>query len=125
MAPTPDESEQDTDFPSIEWQEEEASTRPIPVHQTTAGTRRDRHVELIAGRHMRIASAIETMWGHPECTEYIQQLIISGYKEGERRVGFRNEVLQALLVLGDLHDQEHPHLKADIQWTKKGANSAL
>ena len=125
MDPTPNAVEQDTDFPSIQWQEEDESTRPVPLHEVPPSSRRDRQIELIASYHLRIAGAIETMWGHPECSEYIQQLVISGYKEGEKRMGFRNEVLQALLVLGDLHDHEHPRREGDIRWTKKGANSAL
>ncbi len=100
----------DSDFPELQWEEEEAATRPLPLHEVPPVARRDRLVALIGQHHLRIASAIETMWGHAECPEYIQQLVISGYKDGEKRLGFRSEVVQALLALGDLHEQEFPML---------------
>jgi hypothetical protein len=37
--------------------------------------------------------------------DYIQSLILSGYKEGEKRLGFKPEVLTALMTLVELHKQ--------------------
>lgn len=102
--------EPDSDFPTIQWEEDEPSTRPVPLSEASPGVRRDRLIELIGQRHLRVASAIETMWGHAECPEYIEQLVISGYKDGEKRLGFRLEVVDALLALADLHQREHPRL---------------
>ena len=61
---------------------------------------------VIAEHHIRIALSIEKFWGHKDCLEYIRSLIMSGYKEGEKRMGFKPEVLSALLSLAQLHKIE-------------------
>jgi hypothetical protein len=92
-------------FPSLKWEDEELATRPMPLHERPLQARIDVELALIAERHARIALAIEAFWGHRDCVEYIQSLVLSGYKEGERRMGFKPEVLTALMTLVELHRQ--------------------
>ena len=55
----------------------------------------------------RIAQAIEKFWGHRDCVEYLQKLIMSGgHQDGQTRVGFKTEVLSALINLAALHQIE-------------------
>lgn len=95
--------EAQTGFPSLSWEDEELDTRPMPLHERPIQARVDVELALIAERHIRIALAIENFWGHRDCVDYIQSLILSGYKEGEKRLGFKPEVLTALMTLVELH----------------------
>jgi hypothetical protein len=90
-------------FPSLKWEDEELATRPMPLHERPLRARVDVELALIAERHKRIALAIEAFWGHRDCVEYIQSLVLSGYNEGEKRLGFKPEVLTALMTLVELH----------------------
>ncbi len=36
---------------------------------------------------------------------YIESLVLGGYKEGEKRMGFRPEVLTASMTLVELHKE--------------------
>ena len=91
-------------FPSIEFQEEEA-TRPVPLHEIPKQARIDREMAVIAQHHARIAKAIDVFWGHRDCVEYLQKLILSGGDGAEKaRVGFKPEVLTALINLTNLHE---------------------
>ena len=92
-------------FPSLSWEDEELDTRPMPLHERPMQARIDVEMALIAERHIRVALAIENFWGHRDCVDYIQSLILSGYKEGEKRLGFKPEVLTALMTLVELHKQ--------------------
>jgi len=93
-------------FPSIDWEDEMLETRPLPLHERPLQARIDREMAVVAAQHVRIAMAIESMWGHKECLEYIQALVLSGYKEGQKRMGFKPEVLAALMNLSALHEHE-------------------
>lgn len=95
----------ETGFPSLSWEEDELPTRPMPLHELPMQARIDREMETIAQHHLRIALAIEKFWGHRDCVEYIQQLILSGSVDGQDRAGFKPEVLSALINLVSLHKQ--------------------
>ena len=93
-----------TGFPSLHWEDEEVPTRPLPLHERPLQARIDSEMAVIAAHHPRIARAIETFWGHHDCVEYLKTLILSGgYSEREHRVGFKSEVLSALINLAALH----------------------
>lgn len=68
----------DVGFPTIHWEDEQVDTRPMPLHERPLQARIDREMAVVAAHHVRIAMAIETMWGHKECLEYIQSLVLSG-----------------------------------------------
>ena len=93
-------------FPSLSWEEEELATRPMPLHERPLQARVDVEMALIAQYHVRIALAVESFWGHRDCLDYLQGLVLSGYKEGEKRMGFKPEVLTALMTLVELHKQQ-------------------
>ena len=96
----------ETGFPSLQWEDEELPTRPMPLHERPLQARIDVELGTIAQHHVRIALAIEKFWGHRDCVEYMQSLILSGYKEGEKRMGFKSEVVSALINLTQLHQIE-------------------
>jgi hypothetical protein len=98
-------SNADVGFPSLKWEDEELDTRPMPLHERPLQARVDVELALIAERHIRIALAIENFWGHRDCLDYIQNLVLSGYKEGEKRLGFKPEVVTALMTLVELHKE--------------------
>lgn len=60
---------------------------------------------IVAEHYARVALAVENFWGHRDCVPYIQSLVIAGYKEGEKRMGFKPEVLTALMNLAELHKE--------------------
>ena len=97
---------QETGFPSLSWEEEDLPTRPMPLHERPLQARIDAEMAVIAAHHIRIALAIEKFWGHRDCVEYLQTLILSGGDvDGRSRVGFKSEVLSALMNLVALHRQ--------------------
>ena len=62
---------------------------------------------VIAAQHLRIAHAIEKFWGHRECEELMQNLILNGHTEdGANRQGFRPEVMAAFMNLVAIHLRE-------------------
>jgi hypothetical protein len=103
--PDPKDSRfQETGFPSLQWEEEDLPTRPMPLHELPLQARIDHEMAILGAHHMRIVQAIEKFWGHRDCVEYLQTLILSGgYKENQNRVGFKSEVLSALINLAALH----------------------
>jgi hypothetical protein len=94
---------QETGFPSLQWEEEDLPTRPMPLHERPLQARIDNEMAVVAEHHVRIALAIEKFWGHRDCVEYLQKLILSGYSEGQKRMGFKPEVVSALINLAALH----------------------
>jgi hypothetical protein len=100
----------ETGFPSLQWEDEELDTRPMPMAERPLQAQIDYHMAIIAERHMRIALAIEKFWGHPDCVEYIRTLILNGgYSDGATdRVGFKHEVLSSLINLAALLEAEAP-----------------
>lgn len=94
-------------FPELNMQEEELATRPMGLHELPRQFQMDQELAVIALHHARIEKAIRTFWGHPDCAEYMQKLILSGGDgAGHSRVGFKAEVLSALMNLVTLHDSK-------------------
>lgn len=92
-------------FPTLSWEEEDETTRPLPLHERPLQARVDVEVALVGQHHPRIALAISSFWGHRDCVNFIQDLVLSGYKDGEKRLGFKPEVIEALMTLVELHKQ--------------------
>lgn len=91
-------------FPTLSWEEEDLATRPMALHELPRQFRIDHEMGIINKFHPRIAKALTTFWGHQDCVEYIQQLILKGAdSSGNSRVGFKPEVLSALINLASLH----------------------
>lgn len=91
-------------FPDLSYEEEHLATRPMGLHEIPRQARIDREMAVITQHHARIAKAIETFWGHRDCEEYLQKLILSGGDGvGKTRVGFKSVVLAALINLLNLH----------------------
>lgn len=96
-------------FPDLIQNEEEVPTRPMGLHELPRPIRIEHEMAIIRAHHERIAKAIDVFWGHRDCVEYLQQLILSGGDgAGKTRVGFKHEVLAALITLTGLHEvQDH------------------
>jgi len=91
-------------FPTLKWEDEELATRPMPLHELPRQVGIDNAMAIVAKHHERIAKAITTFWGSRDCVEYIQKLVLSGGDGfGNSRVGFKPEVVSALLSLISLH----------------------
>ena len=94
-----------TGFPPLNWEEEDPSTRPMGLHELPKQFRIDRELDTVCKFHPHIGKAIGVFWGHRDCVDYIQQLILKGADgAGNSRVGFRAEVLSALINLTSLHE---------------------
>ena len=92
-------------FPELDNNEADETTRPMPLQELPRQVQIDHEMGIIRAHHARIASAIEMFWGHKDCVEYLQQLILSGGDGvGRARVGFKQEVITALMRLISLHD---------------------
>jgi hypothetical protein len=93
-----------TGFPPLTWEAEDLATRPMPLHELPRQVGIDLSMAVVAKHHERIAKAIELFWGSRDCVEYIQKLVLSGGDGlGKTRVGFKPEVVSALLSLISLH----------------------
>ena len=85
----------------------EARIQAADLAKQTLEQRKNDALTVVDSFHHRIANTIRTMWGYPECSVYINKLIMSGGDGmGHNRVGFHAEAVQAMLALADLHDQE-------------------
>ncbi len=97
---------QETGFPTLSWEEEDLPTRPMAFHERPIQARIDQEMAVIAQHHMRIAMTIDRFWGHKDCVEYLQTLILNGgFSDRKDRVGFKPEVLSALINLASMHDE--------------------
>jgi hypothetical protein len=75
------------------------------LHELPRQFRIDHNMAVIRAHHERIAKAINIFWGHRDCVEYLQQLILSGGDgDGKARIGFKHEVVAALINLISLHE---------------------
>jgi hypothetical protein len=91
-------------FPTLKWEEEELDTRPLPLHELPREVGIENAVAIIAQHHKRIAKAITVFWGTRDCVEYIEKLVLSGGDGlGRARIGFKPEVVSALMSLISLH----------------------
>ncbi len=94
-------------FPDISEETEDQATRPMALHEFPRQARIDREMLVISKHHERISKAIGVFWGHRDCVEYLQKLILNGGDGfGNARIGFRSDVLAALINLIALHDEE-------------------
>lgn len=63
-------------------------------------------LEVIHKHHATVAQAIRAFWGHPECSAYIETLLLSGTNaQQQNRCGFSREVAACMLQLVSIHDQ--------------------
>jgi hypothetical protein len=86
------------------WGEFE-ETRPIPLFELPKELQIEHNLNIVRAYHARIADAIEMFWGHRDCNEYLQKLICNGGDGfGNARIGFKREVLAALINLSALHE---------------------
>lgn len=92
-------------FPQLIQHDDFEPTRPMPLHERPRQARIDCEMAIISVHHPRIFNAINVFWGHTDCVEYLQNLILSGGDGfGNARVGFKREVLSALINLLALHE---------------------
>ena len=97
----------ETGFPTLSWEEEDLATRPMPLHERPVQARVDSEMAVIARYHIRIALAIEEFWGHRDCIEFLQKLILNGGDGASRtRSGFKYEVVEALLNMIALQEAQ-------------------
>lgn len=102
MSPT--SKKQPEGFPVLKWEQEELATRPMPLHELPRQAGIDAAMAIVASRHERIAKALQQLWGTKDCVEYMDKLILSGGDGfGNARVGFKPEVVTALMSLISLH----------------------
>lgn len=93
-----------TGFPPLDWDPEDLATRPMPLHELPRQVGIDNAMAVVERHHPRIAKAIGVFWGTRDCVEYIQKLVMSGGDGlGRNRIGFKPEMVSALLSLISLH----------------------
>ncbi len=80
------------------------ATRPMPLHELPRQVGIDLSMAVVAKHHQRIADAIQMFWGTRDCVEYIEKLVMSGGDGfGNARIGFKPEVVSAMMSLISLH----------------------
>lgn len=98
---------QETGFPPIDWEEEDLATRPMPLHELPREVGIENALSVIEKHHERISKAIRLFWGSRDCVEYMQKLVMSGGDGfGKARIGFKPEVISAIMSLITLHRVE-------------------
>lgn len=76
------------------------------LEEKTLAQRAEDALAIIELHHARIAKTIRLMWGYKECSQYLAKLLMTGYDDtGHARLGFHQEAVNAMMTLGDLHDQ--------------------
>ena len=101
------------DFPEITPYIESEAKAPQPVHETplhqlSRQGRIDRQIALIDQHHAHIAKGLSLIWGSKECVEYMNKLVLNGGDgAGKTRIGFRDEVVSALMDLSSVHEITH------------------
>jgi hypothetical protein len=92
-------------FPELSHNHEFQATRPMALQELPRQMRIDQSMDVIRSHHERIAKSIAMFWGHKDCVEYIEQLMMNGGDgDGKARVGFKHDVIAAFLNLIELHD---------------------
>lgn len=95
---------QEVGFPPISWEEEILATRPMPLHELPVQVGIDMAMAVVDKHHARIGNAIRIFWGTQDCVDYMQKLVLSGGDGlGHARVGFKPEVVSALMSLVTMH----------------------
>ncbi len=70
---------------------------------------REEALLTVAQHHSRVANTIRNLWGHRECNEYINKLLMDGNDhQGRARVGFHHDAVEAMMKLITLHEQQFP-----------------
>lgn len=101
-----------TPYPSLPPEGSAAVDFELPTQAMGLGDmgperRKEAALAVVDEHHQRIGNTIRTMWGYPECSTYINKLIMAGGDGmGHNRVGFNQEAVDAMLALVDLHDAE-------------------
>jgi hypothetical protein len=94
-------------FPKFNRDGDYEPTQPLSLDELPRQVRIDRSMAVITAHHERIAKAIKLFWGHKECVDLLRQLILDGGDGfGKARVGFKLEVLSALITLAAVHELE-------------------
>jgi hypothetical protein len=97
-----------TGFSEFHPLDEYLSTRPQLLNDIPRQARIDLQMDIISRHHERIATSIRMFWGTRDCTEFIRTLIANGSdRDGKAKVGFKSEVVSALLALIDLDETKH------------------
>nr|WP_315465629.1 hypothetical protein [uncultured Rhodoferax sp.] len=85
---------------------DDIATQPLGLEDKSPAQRVAAALDIVELFHHRVATTIRTLWGHKECSLYINQLIMNGDDGmGHARVGFHAEAAQAMLALAEMHDQ--------------------
>ncbi len=85
----------------------DASTQPMELDDKSPAQRKSDALSVLEINHKRIFNTINVLWGHKECADFIDNLIMSGGDGfGQVRRGFNQESADALMVLSTLHEQE-------------------
>lgn len=96
-------------FPPLNHEEEFEDTRLLALDELPRQHQIDREMAVIRTYHERISKAIDVFWGSKDCVEYLETLILNGGDGfGNARIGFRREVMTALLHLVKLHPNKSP-----------------
>lgn len=85
------------------WEDSDAETRRMPLEDLPGEAGIERAIAIIEQRHGRIAQSIRTLWGTPECTEYLEKLLVNCGDKFRSRAGFQPQVVSAMLSLVCLH----------------------
>ncbi len=59
----------------------------------------------LATRHERVAQELDGLWGSPDCTRILDELVLSDRPD---RLGFSFDVMMELYKLKDHHDSLYP-----------------
>lgn len=92
-------------FPDLIQDFDDLVTRPMPLHELPLDARIDHELSIISLHHDRIAKMIQMSWGHQDCMDYMQTLMLSGGDGVDRiRSGFSPDVVTAIMNLTAMHD---------------------
>lgn len=64
--------------------------------------------KVIAAAFPKIAAELKSLWGTPQFNVYLDDL--EQDKTGRHRAGFSQDILTALLAIGDAHDKRFPDI---------------
>lgn len=91
----------DMAFPHLFFADEAPHTSKPPLLEEDL---MEQAIETVRARHERIASTLKSIWGHQECSDYLQKLVFNGSDPADlKRTGFSQEVAGALLLLSRIH----------------------
>ncbi len=86
--------------------EEEAPKVVQPVHVSTSLS--EDSMAMVRRHHPHIGDRLHAIWGYRECGEYLQRLVLTAHDvQGNARVGFKPEVMTALMNLSAMHKVTH------------------